>query len=115
MDSMLNCVKCGQEMDVVRFKCSACDLALEGKLELPALAKLNPDEQRFVIAFVRVHGNIKKMEELFSISYPTVKGRLNAVARKLDATFKASDERGVVLDRLARGEITVDEALKLLG
>ncbi len=112
---MLNCVKCGQAMDVVRFKCSACDLALEGKLELPALARLNSDEQKFVIAFVRVHGNIKKMEELFSISYPTVKGRLNAIAKKLDATFKAPDDRSAILDRLARGELSVDEALKQLG
>lgn len=115
MESMLNCVKCGQEMDVVRLKCSACDLALEGKLALPPLAKLSAEDQRFVIAFVRVHGNIKKMEELFAISYPTVKNRLNAIARKLDETFKAPDDRSAVLDRLARGEITVDEALKLLG
>jgi hypothetical protein len=98
-------------MELVRLKCSACDLALEGKLELPPLARLDRAEQRFVEAFVRTHGNIKKMEELFSISYPTVKNRLNAIARKLD---NASDDRGAVLDRLARGEISVDEALKLL-
>jgi hypothetical protein len=61
-----------------------------------------------------VHGNIKRMEELFGISYPTVKNRLNALTAKLDAAYEVPEEPGTVLDRLARGEISVEEALERL-
>ena len=54
------------------------------------------------------------MESLFGISYPTVKNRLNAIADELDKTFNAPTPNEMVLDQLARGEITVDEALERL-
>jgi hypothetical protein len=54
------------------------------------------------------------MEPLFGISYPTVKNRLNAIVAELDRTLVAPPSRSEVLDRLERGEITVDEALGLL-
>lgn len=109
-----NCVKCGKQMDVTRLRCETCDVAVEGVFELTPLAKLSLEEQAFVTAFVRVHGSIKKMESLFGISYPTVKNRLNTIAGKLDASIQAPDETSEVLDRLARGEIDVDQALELL-
>ncbi|MCZ7644900.1 MAG: DUF2089 domain-containing protein [Planctomycetota bacterium] len=109
-----DCPQCGSPMVLNRFACAGCDAKLEGGFELPALARLSPEEQIFVIAFVRVHGSLKRMEELFDISYPTVKSRLANLARKLDKDFVVPDERSVVLDRLARGEITVSQALELL-
>jgi hypothetical protein len=107
-------MRCGKQMDVIRLRCRDCDVVVEGLFELTPLAKLSLEEQAFVTAFVRVHGNIKKMESLFGISYPTVKNRLNTIGGKLDAMVQAPDETGEVLDRLARGEISVDQALELL-
>jgi hypothetical protein len=69
----------------------------------------------FVVAFVRHHGSIKKMEALFDISYPTVKNRLNAIGAALDKSFEAPSPNAAVLEQLARGEITVDEALERMG
>jgi hypothetical protein len=94
--------------------CSRCDLRLEGEFEVSALARLSLEDQAFVIAFVRHHGSIKKMESLFGVSYPTVKNRLNGIAQQLDKTFNVPSPNELVLDQLARGEITVDEALKRL-
>jgi hypothetical protein len=102
-------------MEVSSMVCSRCDLRLEGSFEIPALARLSLEDQAFVIAFIRHHGSIKKMESLFGISYPTVKNRLNAIAKELDKTFNAPTPNEMVLDQLARGEITVDEALERLG
>jgi hypothetical protein len=95
--------------------CPRCDVRLEGDFEVPALARLSLEDQAFVIAFIRHHGSIKKMESLFGVSYPTVKNRLNGIARQLDATFDAPTPNELVLDRLARGEITVDQALERLS
>ena len=61
-----------------------------------------------------MHGNIKRMGQLFDISYPTVKSRLNAIARKLDTNFEVPPERNEILDRLGKGDISVEEALRLL-
>ncbi|MFO8008783.1 MAG: DUF2089 domain-containing protein [Candidatus Brocadiia bacterium] len=109
------CPICGQPMETVRYRCRDCDTTLEGEFRLPPLARLSLEEQAFVTAFVRVHGNIKRMEELFGISYPTVKNRLNALSEKLDAAFQAPEQPGAVLARLDAGEITVEQALNLLG
>jgi hypothetical protein len=64
---------------------------------------------------VRYHGSIKKMEELFEISYPTVKNRLNAIGAALDKNYAAPSAATVVLEQLSRGEITVAEALERIG
>jgi len=110
----LACPNCSRPLVVARCRCEACNLTLEGSLEVPPLARLAMAEQAFVMAFVRSHGSLKRMEQLFSISYPTVKARLNAICKKLDSSFEVPPARTEVLDRLGRGEINVEEALRLL-
>ncbi len=113
--SRTTCPECNQPFQITRLACPACNLAMEGQIELSPLAQLSPDEQAFVMAFVRHHGSIKKMEDLFGISYPTVKNRLNAIAAQFDKSMRAASPHGYVLDQLARGEISVEEALEKLG
>jgi hypothetical protein len=109
------CTDCHRPMKVVRMACSSCGMAMEGEFEVASLAQLTLDDQAFVMAFVRSHGSIKKMESLFGISYPTVKNRLNAISAALDKTFEAPTPNLYVLEQLARGEITVEEALEKLS
>ena len=113
--SKARCAECDRPMAVSGMVCSRCDVRLEGDFEVPALARLPVEDQAFVIAFVRHHGSIKKMEALFGVSYPTVKNRLNAIASQLDETFNVPTPNELVLDQLAQGEITVDEALQRLN
>jgi hypothetical protein len=112
--SKARCGNCDRPMTVTRMVCDSCNLKLETDFEVPALARLSLEDQVFVVAFVRHHGSIKKMEQLFGISYPTVKNRLRAIGRQLDRTFEVPSPNSEVLDLLARGEITVDEALERL-
>ena len=113
--SSARCAGCNQTMTVARMVCADCSLSLEGKFEISPLGRLAPEDQMFVVAFVRHHGSIKKMESLFDISYPTVKNRLNAIGAALDKSFEAPSPNAAVLEQLARGEITVDEALERIG
>jgi len=101
-------------MRLTRATCPGCEVELEGQFEVSPLCRLSEQDQIFVTAFVRHHGSIRKMEELFKISYPTVKNRLKAVVDSLDSEFKAPNPNSVVLEQLAQGEITVDEALERL-
>lgn len=109
------CANCERLMTVSRMACKECNLVLEGAFELPALAALSPDDQVFVAAFIRYHGSIKKMEDLFDISYPTVKNRLNAIGSALDDTLRVPPSNASVLEQLAQGQITVDEALERMS
>lgn len=109
------CPECKQALKVTRMACASCTLAIEGDFEVSPLGKLGFDDQALVIAFVRHHGSIKKMESLFGISYPTVKNRLNAIGAALDKNFEVPSPNLYVLEQLSRGELTVEEALERLG
>ena len=92
-------------------------VSIEGEFELPPLATLRYEDQVFVSEFVRCHGSIKEMEKAFSISYPTVKNRLNRIAGQLQLVAVEVSGPGAqddVLALLERGEISADEAAERL-
>jgi hypothetical protein len=81
----------------------------------PQLARLSLDDQVFVVAFLRSHGSIKEMEQVFGVSYPTIKARLNRIAGQLEfVETNPSPSRAEVLERLNRGEISADDAIQAL-
>ena len=105
----------GDEMRVEQIRLVKKGIAIKGEFELPPLSRLTFEDQIFVIAFIRVHGSIKEMEELFGISYPTVKNRLNRIARQLDfVEVNPPVSRSEILAQLDRGEISLEEAEKQL-
>ena len=105
----------GQPMVVERVRLPEKDIVIEGSFELPDLARLSVDDQVFVTAFVRSHGSIKEMEQVFGVSYPTIKSRLTRIANALHfVETNPTPSKGEVLDRLKRGEITADEAIREL-
>ena len=105
----------GQTLVVERVRLAGKDIAIEGAFELPELARLAAEDQIFVAAFVRSHGSIKEMEQVFGVSYPTIKARLNRIAASLEfVETSPAPARSDVLERLARGEITADEAIAAL-
>lgn len=102
----------GAPLIVERVRLTDSDIAIEGAFELPQLARLALEDQIFIAAFVKSHGSIKEMEQVFGVSYPTIKARLNRIAGALE--FVETDptpSRNEILDRLNRGEITAEEAI----
>lgn len=105
----------GGPLLVERVRLLESDIALEGSFELPPLARLTLEDQIFITAFVRSHGSIKDMEELFGISYPTVKNRLNRISHQLEfVDINPPLPQSEILEQLERGELSVDEAVKKL-
>jgi hypothetical protein len=102
----------GRPIVVERVRLADRDVVIEGAFEPPELARLSAEDQVFVAAFVRSHGSIKEMEQVFGVSYPTIKSRLNRIASSL--TFVETDpkpSRTEVLERLKRGEISAEQAI----
>src|SRR5437764_11630846 len=112
----------GAPFEIERIRLTGQDVAIEGRFEVPPLATLPADDQVFVAAFVRCHGSIKQMEQFFGVSYPTIKNRLNRIGSQLSfveieqgsESDSPAPTRAEVLDRLARGELTVAQALERL-
>lgn len=112
----------GAPIEIERVRLVEDDMAIEGRFELPPLARLAADDQVFVAAFVRCHGSIKQMEKFFGVSYPTIKNRLNRIGALLPMveieappeTAPARPAASELLTRLERGEMKVDDVLKQL-
>ena len=105
----------GQAIVVERIRLTEKDIAIEGRFELPQLARLNLEDQVFITAFVRSHGSIKEMEQVFGVSYPTIKSRLTRIARNLEfIDTNPQPTRAETLERLKRGEINAQEAIREL-
>src|SRR5579872_4875471 len=105
----------GSSLVIERVRLPEKHLTLEGDFALPQLARLSLEDQIFVAAFVRVHGSIKEMEQVFGVSYPTIKARLNRIASQLEfVDTNPSPSRAEVLERLKEGEIDAAEAMRAL-
>ena len=105
----------GQPIVVERVRLADKDIAIEGCFELPQLARLSLEDQVFITAFVRCHGSIKEMEQIFGVSYPTVKSRLTRIANSLEfVDTNPAPSRAEILDRLHRGEIDAQAAIQEL-
>ena len=105
----------GKAFVIERVRLPESDIAIEGAFELPQLLRLSGEDQIFVAAFLRSHGSIKEMEQVFGVSYPTVKARLNRIASTLEfVDIDPQPLRSEVLERLSRGEISADDAISEL-
>jgi hypothetical protein len=107
--------------EIERVRLTDQDVVVEGRFEVPPLARLTAEDQTFVAAFVRSHGSIKQMEKFFGVSYPTIKNRLNRIGALLPfveveppGDAGPAPTAGELLSRLERGETTVGDVLTQL-
>ncbi len=112
-----NCPICSGELKVERLACKKCGTGIEGDFDLNKFSRLTREQQDFVEIFLKQRGNIKEIEKELGISYPTVRGRLDNVIKALGYNPKENEERldrMEILQRLNDGEISAEEAEKLL-
>lgn len=124
-DVISTCPVCSKELAVTRLHCRSCGTTLEGDFSVGRFGRLSRDQLTLLESFLRSRGNLRDMERELSISYPTVRGRVEALVRALGfgargdddtpddtmpAEASANDERQAILGRLARHEIGAEEA-----
>ena len=120
------CPSCGGNLDVTELTCPSCETVIRSRYAPCPFCRLAPQSLHFLETFVQCRGNIKEMERALGISYPTVRGRLDAVIRELGYEIEAEtepevDEAGIaaqrkeILDQLDQGEIAASEATKRLA
>jgi len=144
-DVIATCPVCSGELTIARLHCRSCGTALEGEFGVGRFGRLDREQMSLLESFLRSRGNLKEMERELGISYPTVRGRVDALIRSLglaegaslddfdadfteafdadadvtDATVAAAAtggaaERRSILERLARKEISAEDAAEAL-
>lgn len=114
------CPVCGEEMTVTRVYCRQCDTAVEGRFSLGKFHRLAPEQLQFAETFIRCEGKITRVEEEMGLSYPTVRARLHDLIRAMgyevgtEPIGVSPEERRVILEELAQGKVSAEEALTLL-
>ena len=137
-DVISTCPVCEGELAISRLHCRSCGTALEGEFGVGRFGRLSKEQMSLLESFLRSRGNLKEMERELGISYPTVRGRVDALVRALglaegDEGEDELDEAGAVavppeipgadlaaerraiLERLSKREIAADEAAAALA
>jgi hypothetical protein len=139
-DVIATCPVCSGELTIARLHCRTCGTALEGEFGVGRFGRLDREQLSLLESFLRSRGNLKEMERELGISYPTVRGRIDALVRALGLGEGAAPadelepivepeppetevadpatQRREILERLARRELSADDAaaaLRALG
>jgi hypothetical protein len=109
------CPVCESAMTVSELTCESCGTSVRGRFQVPDLCRLPDDLYQFLLVFVKNRGVIRDVEKELGISYPTVRSRLDMVLAALGYGEQvAGSNQDEVIERLERGEISAEEAEKLL-
>ena len=108
---------------MTRLHCRSCGTSLEGDFSVGRFGRLSREQLALLESFLRSRGNLREMERELGISYPTVRGRVEALVRALgfgpradevddDAPTEAvvTPTRDAILEQLANHEITAEAA-----
>ncbi len=79
----VHCPSCSTPLQVQRLTCPACETIVEGRFDLDVFSYLRPDEQAFVLTFVKNSGSLKQMAAEMKLSYPSVRNVLDAVISRM--------------------------------
>ena len=110
------CPYCGGRMRPVKAACPDCGVAVEGSggFRLPRVAELPEDEAAFLAEYVLAGFSIKELEKRVGMSYPAVRARLDRIIESMRAISAGASKRRKVLDRLEKGDIRADEAIRII-
>ena len=124
-EAISTCPVCEGELHVTRLQCGTCGTAIEGRFSVGRFSRLTREQAALLESFLRARGNLRELERELGISYPTVRNRIEALLRALGLADGAppSEPQAVadptvrrsVLERLARREITAEQAAQELG
>jgi hypothetical protein len=119
----------GGELVVTRLWCPSSGVTIEGEFELGWVGKLSPDQLDFVGLLLRARNNLQRLAAELGVSYNTARSRLDEVVDAVsglvvgevagrhgppDPSDVPAGARLSVLEALAAGEMTHEEALRQL-
>lgn len=111
------CPVTGGPLLVTRLECEQSGVKIEGRFAPNEFAVLPQENLDFLRLYVKVRGNLKEVERILGLSYPTVRLRFERLLQALgyeEAASPPTQDRSEVLDQLEKGEIDAEEAARRL-
>ena len=113
------CPVCGGSYEITQLTCKKCKSELVGHFNGCEFCELSEEDTGFILTFLKCRGNIKDVEKELGISYPTVRGKLDGVIKRLGLAGSVSPdeikkEREAIFEKLNNGEISADQAAEML-
>lgn len=87
------CPVCGEKLVLSRLTCPDCKAEFPTDMPLSPYDSLPESEREFLTAFLTCRGNMKEVQDLLGISYPTAKKRLDALLDALGLNSKKAQEK----------------------
>ncbi len=114
---MGQCPICSGTVEITEVYCNSCKSTIKGHFKPCKFCTLSQEHKEFAEIFIKNRGSIKEIERELGISYPTVKGKLDSLITALGYKNQNSNnnDKKEVLERLYKGEITSEEAVRLLS
>ncbi|WBW95161.1 DUF2089 domain-containing protein [Oceanirhabdus sp. W0125-5] len=115
------CPVCNRQLTVRRMKCNECNTVIENEFIFDKFMTMNKEELKFIEVFLKCRGSIKDVEKVLGLSYPTVRSKLDKIAKKIeDKDLKSkkkessddSKDELKILKELEDGNIDFDTALR---
>jgi hypothetical protein len=78
------CPSCTGRLAVKQLYCEHCETEVGGLYALPPLAGLAPEDEEFILEFIKASGSLKDMARILGVSYPTVRNRLDDIIGRLN-------------------------------
>lgn len=79
----IHCPACNDALKVSQLLCDHCATTVNGNYTMPVFLKLAAEEQDFILKFLINSGSLKEMAIQMSISYPTLRNRLDDLIEKI--------------------------------
>lgn len=114
---MGQCPICSGPVEITEVSCNSCKSTIKGHFKPCKFCTLSQENKDFAEIFIKNRGSIKEIERELGVSYPTVKGKLDLLVAALGYKNQGTTtpDKKEILERLYRGELTSEEAIKLLN
>jgi hypothetical protein len=73
---LVKCPSCSGDLKISQYHCPSCGIDINGEFEGCMFCNLDDEDRYFALVFLQTGGNIRDVERVMGISYPTVKSKL---------------------------------------
>ena len=129
--ALSRCPVCEATLYLSELACARCQTRIQGTFEPCRFCRLEKEPLAFIELFLRCEGNLSRVEKELNLSYPTVRNRLASALAALGLNGNAEElppvtpvaappapetleRRRILLETLAQGEISAEEAAHAL-
>jgi len=89
------CPACGGELEIRSYGCGRCGTEVRGRFSGCSFCGMPDEDRYFCLVFLQCEGNMKDVEQVMGISYPTIKNRLSRIGKYLENVEREIVSSGV--------------------